>query len=79
MAIWSRYRDDWTIGNPHDVHDQTNQSGSPYSRCMALAAYMHYNEIENLPMEFLIWKQETASSLKKTRYRGVISTRWVRA
>ena len=74
MAIWSRYRDDWTIGNPHDVHDQTKiKSGSPYSKMheKALAAYMHYNEIENLPMEFYwIWKQETRFFDKKTRYPG---------
>jgi hypothetical protein len=74
IGIWQRYRDDWTIGNPHDVYDLTKiKSGSPYSKMeeKALAAYMHYNEVENFPMEFYwIWKQETRFYDKKTRYPG---------
>lgn len=74
MAIWNRYRDDWTLGNPHDVYDQTKiKSGTPYSKMdeKALGAYFHYNEVENIPMEFYwIWKQETRFFDKETRYPG---------
>jgi len=74
MAVWNRYRDDWTLGNPHDIYDQTKiKSGSPYSKMheKALMAYMHYNEIEDFPMEFYwIWKQETRFYDKETRYPG---------
>ncbi|HOE60607.1 MAG TPA: alginate export family protein [Kiritimatiellia bacterium] len=74
MATWNRYRDDWTLGNPHDVYDNTKiKSGSPYSKMdeKGLMAYVHYNEIENFPMEFYwIWKQEDRFFDKKTRYPG---------
>jgi len=54
IATWNRYRDTWTIGNPHDAYDLTKiKSGSPYSRMdeMGLMAYAHYNELQDFPME----------------------------
>jgi len=74
MGTWNRYRDDWTLGNPHDIYDQTKiKSGSPYSKMheKALMAYVHYNEVEDFPLEFYwIWKQETRFYDKDTRYPG---------
>ena len=74
MATWNRYRDDWTLGNPHDIYDQTKiKSGSPYSKMheKALMAYVHYNEVEDFPLEFYwIWKQETRFYDKDKRYPG---------
>jgi len=63
MGTWNPYRDDATLGNPHDAYDLTKiKSGSPYSKMdeKGLMAYLHYNEVEDFPMEFYwIWKQET--------------------
>jgi len=63
MATWNPYRDDATMGNPHDEYDLTKiKSGDPYSKMdeKGLMAYSHYNEIKDFPMEFYwIWKQET--------------------
>ena len=63
MATWNPYRDDATIGHPHDIYDLNKiRSGNPYSKMdeKGLMAYSHYNEIKNFPMEFYwIWKQET--------------------
>ncbi len=63
MGTWNTYRDDATLGNPHDVYDLTKiKSGDPYSEMdeKGLMAYLHYNEVEDFPMEFYwIWKQET--------------------
>jgi hypothetical protein len=74
MATWNRYRDDWTLGNPHDIYDLTKiRSGSPYSKMdeKGLMAYLHYNEVKDFPMEFYwIWKQETRFFDKDTRYPG---------
>ncbi len=74
MATWNRYRDDWTLGNPHDVYDNTKiKSGSPYSKMdeKGLMAYFHYNEVQDFPMEFYwIWKQEERFYDKDTRYPG---------
>lgn len=74
MAIWNRHRDDWTLGNPHDAYDLTKiKSGEPYSRMdeKGLAAYFHYHEIQDFPMEFYwIWKQEERFYDKAARYPG---------
>lgn len=74
MATWNPYRDDATIGNPHDVYDLNKiRSGSPYSKMdeRGLMAYTHYNEIQDFPMEFYwIWKQETRFFDGTTRYPG---------
>ncbi|MDD4102639.1 MAG: alginate export family protein, partial [Kiritimatiellae bacterium] len=74
MATWNRYRDDWTLGNPYDIYDNTKiKSGSPYSKMdeKGLMAYVHYNEVENFPMEFYwIWKQEDRFFDKQNRYPG---------
>ena len=62
MGTWNPYRDDATLGNPYNAYDLTKiKSGSPYSKMdeKGLMAYLHYNEIKDLPMEFYwIWKQE---------------------
>lgn len=75
MATWNRYRDNWTIGNPHDVWDNTKiKSGNPYSRMdeKGLMAYLHYNEVKDFPMEFYwVWKQEDRFyDSKDKRYPG---------
>jgi hypothetical protein len=74
MATWNPYRDDSTIGNPHDIYDLNKiRSGDPYSKMdeKGLMAYSHYNEIKDFPMEFYwIWKQETRFYDKNTRYPG---------
>ncbi|MEI7898891.1 MAG: alginate export family protein [bacterium] len=74
MATWNPYRDAATVGNPHDPYDLTKiRSGSPYSKMdeKGLMAYVHYNEIQDFPMEFYwIWKQETRFYDKTTRYPG---------
>jgi hypothetical protein len=63
MATWNPYRDDATVGNPHDIYDLSKiRGGNPYSKMdeKGLMAYSHYNEIKNFPMEFYwIWKEET--------------------
>ena len=74
MITWNRPRDDWTLGNPHDIYDNTKiKSGNPYSKMdeKGLMAYFHYNEVPSFPMEFYwIWKQETRFYDKNTRYPG---------
>lgn len=74
MATWNRYRDDWTLGNPHDIYDLTKiKSGDPYSKMdeKGLMAYLHYNEVQDFPMEFYwIWKQEERFYDKTSRYPG---------
>lgn len=74
MATWNPYRDDATMGNPHDAYDLSKiKSGSPYSKMdeKGLMAYFHYNEVKDFPMEFYwIWKQETRFYDKATRYPG---------
>lgn len=74
MATWNRYRDDWTLGNPHDIYDNTKiKSGDPYSKMdeKGLMAYAHYNEVPDFPMEFYwIWKQEERFYDKQNRYPG---------
>ena len=85
MATWNRYKDDWTIGNPHDTYDNTKiKSGSPYSRMdeKGLMAYFTYNEVQDFPMEFYwIWKQEERFYDKAKRYPGrafhTLGTRWI--
>ena len=63
MGTWNPYRDDATLGNPYNPYDLTKiVSGSPYSKMdeKGLMAYLHYNEIQDFPMEFYwIWKQES--------------------
>lgn len=74
MGTWNHYRDDLTLGNAYDVYDNTKlKSGSPYSEMdeKGLMAYVHYNEVQDFPMEFYwIWKQETRFYDKSTRYPG---------
>ena len=74
MATWNHYRDDLTIGNPHDPYDLTKiKSGDPYSKMdeKGLMAYAHINEVQDFPMEFYwIWKQEEDFYDKTTRYPG---------
>jgi len=73
-GLWNPYRDDATLGNPHDVYDLTRiKSGDPYSKMdqKGLMAYSHCNEIPDLPVEFYwIWKQETRFYDKDARYPG---------
>ncbi len=63
MGTWNPYRDDATLGNPHDPYDLTKiRSGDPYSKMgeRGLMAYLHCNEVEDVPTElYWIWKQET--------------------
>ena len=74
MGTWNRGRDDWTLGNPHDIYDLTRiRTGDPYSGMeeKGLMAYGHFNEIRDFPMEFYwIWKQETRFYDMSTRYPG---------
>jgi len=74
IGTYNHYRDDTTIGNGYNEYDSTKiKSGSPYSKMdeMGVIAYMHYNEIENFPIEFYyIWKRETRFLDKTTRYPG---------
>ena len=62
MGAWNTYRDDATLGNPHDIYDLTKiKTGDPYSKMgeKGLMAYSHFNEVQDFPMEFYwIWKQE---------------------
>ena len=73
MGTWNTYRDNETWGNPHNIYDLTKVvSGDPYSRMdeKGLMAYLHYNEIQDFPMEFYwIWKQES-------RFFGSTGTRY---
>jgi hypothetical protein len=74
IATYNHYRDDLTLGNPYNEHDLTRiKSGSPYSEMkeIGLITYLHYNEIDKLPIEFYyIWKRETSFYDKTNRYPG---------
>jgi len=74
IGTYNHYRDDLTIGNGYNDYDLTAvRGGSPYSEMdeMGLIAYLNYNEIGNLPIEFYyIWKKETRFHDKSTRYPG---------
>ncbi len=74
MGTWNTSEDELAMGSPHDPYDLTKiRSGSPYSKMdeKGLMAYVHYNEIQDFPMEFYwIWKEETRFYDKSTRYPG---------
>ena len=74
IGTYNHYRDDLTIGNPHNDYDLTAmRKGNPYSEMdeIGIIAYYTYNEIENFPMEFYyIWKQESRYYARDTRLPG---------
>ena len=74
MGTWMRDRDEYTLGNPHDVYDLTKiMSGDPYSEMTekGLMAYFHLKEAQDFQAEFYwIWKGESRFYDKSARYPG---------
>jgi hypothetical protein len=73
MAVWIRYRDDWTLAIRMTSTTNEDQSGSPYSKMheKALMAYLHYNEVRKHPDGVLL-DLETGDPVlrQETRYPG---------